>query len=103
MAALTSPQQQLKDTKMGENNPQHLVNLANCLGLPLVRAENVVTIDDPCVRFVCIQSRVVLVVQRPISSFASLKNEKGNYVDGCVSAVDSPNRFYLQPMATESR
>jgi superfamily II DNA/RNA helicase len=85
VAALTSPQQQMKDTKMGENNPQHLVNLANCLGLPLVRAENIVTIDDPCV------------------SFASLKNEKGSYVDVCVSAVDSPNRFYLQPMATESR
>ena len=51
VAALTSPQQQLKDAKMGESNPQHLVNLANCLGLPLVRAENIVTIDDPCVRY----------------------------------------------------
>ena len=77
MAALTSPQQQLKDTKMGENNPQHLVNLANCLGLPLVRAENVVTIDDPCVRFVCIQSRVVLVVQKTTFQFCEFEEREG--------------------------
>ena len=52
VAVATSPQQQLKDARMGENNPTHLTDLANCLGLSLIRAENIINIDDPCVRCV---------------------------------------------------
>ena len=103
MAALTSPQQLLKEARMGESNPSHLVNLANCLGLPLIRANDVVTIDDPCVRFGGVFENVVDFKKIFISSFASLKKEGGSCVEVCMSAVDSPNQFYLQPMATENR
>ena len=43
--ALTSPQQQLIRAGMAEPNPDHLVNLTNHLGLPLITVDRI-TIDD---------------------------------------------------------
>ena len=48
--ALTTPQRQLMRAGMAEPNPDHLVNLSNNLGLPLVSVEPCITIDDPRIR-----------------------------------------------------
>lgn len=48
--ALTTPQRQLVKAGMAEPNPDHLINLSNNLGLPLVSVEPI-SIDDPHIRW----------------------------------------------------
>ena len=51
----------------------------------------------------CVCVVVLTVLQVALSSFASLCGERGDGVEVCVSAVDSPNWFYLQQMGMESK
>ena len=86
---------------MAEPNPDHLVNLSNNLGLPLISVDRI-SIDDAGLRCVCIGC-VEEEYDTRLVSFSSFANLQDDTVEVCVSAVESPNKFYLQLMATESQ